>query len=123
MAESAGVDPGHAWAVDAYGCDPVRLRSLPALAAVFDRVVAEVGLRSLLAPVWHAFPPPGGVTGFLLLTESHLTVHTFPERAFAAFDLYCCQPRPDWDWTTRLEELVGASRVTVRRIARGDRPS
>ena len=121
MDDGAGVEPGHAWAVDAYGCDPERLRSLPALAQVFDRAVQEIGLKPLRPPVWHAFPAPGGVTGFLLLTESHLAVHTFPERGFAAFDLYCCRERPDWGWAARLAELVGASEVVVRRIARGDR--
>ena len=44
-----------------------------------------------------------------------------PERAFAAFDLYCCRERPDWGWRVHLAELVGASEVVVRRIARGDR--
>jgi len=33
-----------------------------------------------------------GVTGLLLLTESHLACDTFPERGFASFNLYCCRP-------------------------------
>jgi S-adenosylmethionine decarboxylase len=55
----------------------------------------------------------------LMLSESHLACHTFPERAFAAFNLYCCRPRPEWPWADRLAEMIGAARVVVRRV---DRP-
>lgn len=114
------VSTGQAWAVDAFGCRPEGLRSLDVLARVFDAVVREAALRPLRAPVWHAFPAPGGVTGFLLLQESHLAVHTFPERGFAAFDLYCCRPRPAWDFERELARRLGASRVTVRQVVRGE---
>jgi S-adenosylmethionine decarboxylase len=114
------VGNGEAWAVDAFGCDPTRLRSSDALASVFRALVDEVGLHPLREPVWHAFPEPGGVTGFLLLRESHLAVHTFPERGFAAFDLYCCRPRAAWRWGERLAHHLGADRVVVRRLARGE---
>lgn len=117
------VSTGQAWAVDAYGCRPDGLRSLDVLARVFDAVVREASLRPLRAPVWHAFPAPGGVTGFLLLQESHLAVHTFPERGFAAFDLYCCREREPWQWEARLATLLGAQRVVVRRLTRGETPA
>ena len=55
----------------------------------------------------------------LLLQESHLACHTFPERGFAAFDLYCCRPRPEWPWAERLSEILSAARVEIRRLPRG----
>ena len=73
-----------------------------------------------LTRVWREFPGEGGITGLLLLTESHLACHTFPERGFAAFNLYCCQPREDWPWAERLREALRAQRVSVRRLARGE---
>lgn len=66
----------------------------------------------------HAFPGHGGVTAMQMLSESHLTVHTFPEHAYAALNLYCCRVRPEWPWAARLRELLGAERVTVRRLER-----
>ena len=110
---------GTEWLVDAHGCDADRLRSQEALGALFDRIVQELGLRAAGGPVWHVFPGPGGVTGMLLLTESHLTCHTFPERAFASFNLYCCRPREEWPWQERLAESLGARRVEVRSFLRG----
>ena len=111
---------GIEWLVDAQGCAPEALRSREALAAVFDRVVAELGLRAAAEPVWHVFPGEGGVTGLLLLTESHLTCHTFPEHGYAGFNLYCCRPRAEWPWGERLAEALGAKRVSVRSFARGE---
>ncbi len=110
---------GTEWLVDAQGCDPARLRSLPALQGLFTRIVAELGLNPAGEPRWHVFPGPGGITGLLLLTESHLACHTFPERGFAAISLYCCRPRPEWPWAERLREELGATGVTVRTVVRG----
>lgn len=112
---------GAHWLVDAYGCDPEALRSTARLGALFDAAVRELGLKPVGEPRWHAFPGPGGVTGLLLLSESHLACHTFPESGFASFDLYCCRPREDWPWEARLAEHVGAQRVSVRRVERGER--
>ena len=70
---------GLEWIVEAHGCDPSRLRSPSTLAALFKRVILDLDLRPAAAALWHVFPEPGGVTGLLLLQESHLTCHTFPE--------------------------------------------
>jgi S-adenosylmethionine decarboxylase len=115
-----GLGLGTEWLVDARGCEPGSLRSIETLRAVFERAVAELGLHPLGEPRFHAFPGPGGVTGLLLLTESHLACHTFPEHGFAAFNLYCCRPREEWAWTERLREALGAGEVSVRRFTRGE---
>jgi S-adenosylmethionine decarboxylase len=117
---AATMESGSAWIVDAHGCDAELLRSTAALERVFAALVLDLGLHPVREIVWHRFPGPGGVTGFLLLSESHVSCHTFPERRFAAFDLYCCRPRREWPWAERLAELVSAERVSVRRLARGD---
>jgi S-adenosylmethionine decarboxylase len=113
---------GTEWLVDAHGCEADRLRSTQALAVLFDRIVQELGLNTAGGPLWHVFPEPGGVTGMLLLTESHLACHTFPESGFASFNLYCCRPRAEWPWPERLAESLGAQRVEVRWFLRGQRP-
>jgi S-adenosylmethionine decarboxylase len=115
------IPPGTEWVVDAHGCDPESLRSPGALQGVFDRVVRELGLSAAGDPVWRVFPGEGGVTGLQLLTESHLACHTFPERGFAAFNLYCCRPRDQWPWPDRLREALGATDVHVTTLVRGMR--
>lgn len=110
---------GCEWLIDAYGCDAHLLRSLPAMIEVCERVVAEVGLTVCGPPQWRRFPEPGGVTGLYLLSESHLSCHTWPEHGLAAFNLFCCQRRRDWAWSERLRDCLGATDVRVRRVERG----
>jgi S-adenosylmethionine decarboxylase len=117
---AAAIPLGCEWLVDAYGCSPAPLRSREALQQVFDGIVRDLGLHPVAETLWHVFPEPGGVTGLLLLSESHLTCHTFPERGFAAFNLYCCRPRPEWPWGERLRQVIGATRVEVQQRARGE---
>ncbi len=124
-AESGGPLPpatGTEWIVEARGCRPEALRSEAALRALFDRAVAELGLKPVAPPVFHAFPPPGGLTGILLLSESHLTCHTFPESGYAALNLYCCRPRTGWDFPSRCAEILGATRTEVVAVPRGGLP-
>ncbi|HSO74256.1 MAG TPA: S-adenosylmethionine decarboxylase [Blastocatellia bacterium] len=110
---------GTEWLIDAECCSGELLRDIDAVRGVCEEVIADLGLRVVGDPMWHQFPQPGGVTGLYLLTESHLTCHTFPETGLATFNLYCCRPRPPFDWDERLRALIGASRVTVRTAARG----
>src|ERR1700741_2503010 len=109
---------GTEWLVEAAGCDAEALRDAALLEGLFLRVIEELGLKPLHAPAWHVFPDPGGVTGFVMLSESHLACHTYPEHGMAAINLSCCRPRPDWPWQGRLEEMLGATEVRVRVVDR-----
>lgn len=110
---------GTEWVVDAAGCRADALRDVELLRATLGRIVAELNLQPLGEAVWHQFPEPGGVTGLVMLTESHLACHTYPEYETATFNLYCCRSRPAWPWRERLAELLGATSVNVRVVERG----
>lgn len=110
---------GTEWIVDATGCDPARLADLATLQALFEALVADLRLTPAAEAQWTKFPGPGGVTGLLMLRESHLACHTFPEHGVAAVNLYCCTPRERWPWEGRLAALLGATRVEVREVPRG----
>ncbi len=117
-----GIPLGTEWIVDAFGCDPSSLRSSVSLVRLFARIVEEMELRPIGEAVWHVFPGQGGITGVLLLSESHLACHTFPEHGFAAFNLYSCRPAHEWPWAERLKEAIGATHVHLRSFSRGDLP-
>ena len=110
---------GTEWIVDVHGCAADALRSVRTLEALFARIIDDLQLRPVSAPIWHQFPGEGGITGVVLLSESHLSVHSFPESGFAAFNLYCCAPRQRWHWETALAESLGAQDITVRELRRG----
>lgn len=110
---------GQEWIIDAWGCPAEVLRDRSRLEAVFVRVLAELQLNQVIPTVWHTFPGEGGITGMLLLAESHLTVHTFPEHGSVTLNLYCCTERPAWPWRERLAEMLLATTVEVRSLRRG----
>ena len=67
----------------------------------------------------HHFTPNDGVSGAQVLAESHISVHTWPERHFAAFDIFMCG---DANLLLALEELKKAfvpERVQIESIRRG----
>ena len=105
---------GTEWLIEASGCDEAALADLDRLGAVFNRVIHDLGLNVLGEIQWHQFDHPGGVSGLALLSESHLTCHTYPEFRAATFNLYCCRERASWTWETTLKEMLGATEVKMR---------
>ena len=63
-----------------------------------DPTAVEIALRdaaiaaeaTILNVRLHHFSPSGGVSGVLMLAESHISIHTWPERDFAAIDIFVC---------------------------------
>src|SRR5690606_32729351 len=110
---------GIEYVVDAHGCERDPLRSLAGMQQLFQQIVSDLELRPVAAPVWHVFDGEGGVTGVVVLAESHLTIHTYPERNLATLNLYCCRPAAPWRWESELRQRLGAQSVTVRTLRRG----
>jgi len=106
--------------IDAFECASHRVRDLSCVRSVCDRIIEELGLTVIGIPQWHQFPDPFGVTGLYLLSESHLTCHTFPEFGLATLNLYCCRQRPEWPWELRLQEMLDAKYVEIRNVLRGN---
>lgn len=89
----------HECAAKALLAEPAALRAL-CLAAV-----AEAGLTPV-GELFHHFPRGGGITGVVLLAESHLAVHTWPELGAVTLDVYVCNLNADN--SGRAERVVAA---------------
>ena len=109
---------GTEWVIEAHACDPASVADPQALRSLFVRLIQEMNLHPVGDAVWHQFPG-GGITGLALLEESHLAVHTFPEHRSLCLNVFCCKPRPDWDFASDLKRAFRAETVDVRRL---DRP-
>src|SRR5687768_6812710 len=105
---------GFEWLIEAEGCDARALRDEGKLRRVFAAIISELQLKTVGAGAWHTFEGGGGgVTGLVMLTESHLACHTYPEHELATFNLYCCRERPEWNWEENLQRMLGAKSVRV----------
>jgi S-adenosylmethionine decarboxylase len=63
------------------------------------------------------------VTGVVLLAESHISIHTWPETGFAAVDIFMCGRAVPGRALECIREGLAPSAVDVRDIARGNGPS
>jgi S-adenosylmethionine decarboxylase len=106
------------WVIDAHGCPVERLQDLARLQELFQALVREFNLKPVGDPVWHQFPGTQGVTGVLLLQESHLTLHTFPEHRSACLNLFCCRERKAIDWGPFLTFWLGAGEIQLQECRR-----
>lgn len=74
--------------VDYRGCEPALLNDVAAMEALLRAAAAAAGATVLGAQL-HRFRPHG-VSGVLLIAESHISIHTWPEAGYAAIDFYTC---------------------------------
>ncbi|WP_432694901.1 adenosylmethionine decarboxylase [Marinobacterium sp. YM272] len=85
--------------------------------ALRDAVVASEA--TLLHLHLHHFTPNGGISGVAVLAESHISVHTWPERDFAAFDVFMCgDSRPEQSIAV-LEAAFAPRELKVTELQRG----
>jgi S-adenosylmethionine decarboxylase len=117
--EARRITGGTEWLVDAFGCEPERLRDLAVLRELGHSLVTALNLTVIGEPLCHRFGGPGGVTGLYLLSESHLAWHTYPESGLCTLNVYCCRERCMLDWQALLGGALGARRVDVRVLGRG----
>jgi S-adenosylmethionine decarboxylase len=79
---------------------------------------AAAGAR-VLGARFHPFGPGQGVTGVLLLAESHISIHTWPEHGYAAVDVFMCGDAQPMVAASLIRERTGAARSELRECARG----
>jgi S-adenosylmethionine decarboxylase len=82
------ISMGHHCLLNVYGCKFELLDNEDFMIRVLRKAADECG-ATILNVMSHKFDPQG-VTAILLLSESHISVHTFPEKGTAAFDIYTC---------------------------------
>ena len=101
--------------IDLYGAK--NLDDQPAIERAFLRCISACE-ATLLHIHLHAFEP-NGVSGVAVLSESHISIHTWPERNYAALDVFMCgKAKPELSIPI-LKEAFEAERAEVTNILRG----
>ncbi len=103
---------------DFYGVDAALLTDAARIDALL-RLGAEAAGARILHSHFHSFGEAMGITGVVLLAESHISIHTWPEYGFAAADIFMCgsaQPKQALDV---IEHALKPASSIVQTIARG----
>lgn len=109
---------GEHYIVEGSGCDPEVIGSIERVQEVLNKA-AEVANVHVWATSFHRFPP-NGVSGVVVISESHISVHTWPEFGYVALDIYTCgeESRPEEAVKYALQAF-GARNVHITEITRG----
>jgi S-adenosylmethionine decarboxylase len=104
--------------LELYDCDPEAINNLEVVKASMVEA-AKRAQATIVDVVFHEFNPVG-ISGVVVIAESHLTIHTWPEHRYAAVDVFSCgevlQPELAADY---LVEQLGAARASVVELQRG----
>jgi S-adenosylmethionine decarboxylase len=110
---------GHHTLIELHGCDDAMLRDAAGVRTLMLDAVKQSG-GTHVTDVFHHFSPHG-VSGVIVIAESHVTIHTWPEHGYAAADVFTCGD------TFRHEVFVEmmrggllASEVKTQTVHRGD---
>ena len=104
--------------VEFFQCDSQILNSVDAV-KMFMQEAAAISQAHIVQSVFHLFNPHG-VSGVVVIAESHLAIHTWPEYGYAAVDLFTCGDQVDpWKAFDFLKKSLKASKVMSMEIKRG----
>ncbi len=104
--------------VEAYECNPEVLDNLQFLQEAMVEAATRTGAE-VVDVVFRKFQPYG-VSGVVVISESHLAIHTWPEYGYAAIDLFTCGDTADpWKAFDYLTEVLESKKVTTLEVQRG----
>jgi len=109
--------------VDGYGCDAERLSSIDVVERFLTETPEAIGMKPI-SPVYvfqyHGSEPNQcGVTGFVIIAESHLAIHTWPERGTVWADVFSCKAFDAEKVQQVLMEAFDIKRMEVDVLPRG----
>ena len=87
----------------------------------FRKAVRESGAQ-LLKISLHTFTPYDGISGVALLAESHISIHTWPERNYAALDIFMCGETYPYKAVEVFKHAFATNNITLQEIQRGRVP-
>ena len=111
-------DFGQHYLIDFVDCDPEITQQVEPIREIVMRAAKECG-ATILNDLFHQFQPMG-VSGVVVIAESHISVHTWPENSFVAVDIFTCGDagRPVHACNL-LAGALGAKQHSIHEVERG----
>jgi S-adenosylmethionine decarboxylase len=108
--------------IDGYGGDRELLSSESLVSSLLDRYPGQINMTKIAPPVVYRYvgekAEDWGVSGFVLIAESHIAIHTFPERGYVWVDIFSCK---EFDSDGSIETVIDAFRLQDARVQKLER--
>jgi S-adenosylmethionine decarboxylase len=109
--------------LDGYGCNQEQLANLEAIYEFLDHCPDLIQMTKIMPPYVFKYhgrvPEDWGVSGFVLIAESHISIHTFPERGYLSLDIFSCK---DFDYNQAVAyvtQVFSPARHEINLLDRG----
>lgn len=110
---------GHHTLIELHECDDAKLRDIAGIRTLMLDAVKQSG-GTYVTDIFHHFSPHG-VSGVVVIAESHVTIHTWPEHGYAAADVFTCGGSFHHEvFVAMMREGLQATDVKTRTVPRGD---
>ncbi|MGI9118329.1 MAG: adenosylmethionine decarboxylase [Minisyncoccia bacterium] len=111
--------------LDGYGGSYEKLNSKDLVSSILYDLPTKLGMKLLSEPVVYFAEPnhikdPGGWSGVVVIAESHLSIHTFPEKGFVTADVYTCKNGMDNEYIIKyLTDAFELKETEINFVKRG----
>ena len=109
--------------VDGYGADRDSLQDEDLVHRFLDECPDRIGMTKMVPPQVYTYrgrvPEDWGISGFVLIAESHISVHTFPDRGYLNIDVFSCKSFDAAGTVRYIEEFFGLAETKVSTLERG----
>jgi len=103
--------------LDCYGCPKDKLADMDLIFNTLDTFPAKIGMHKIMPPYVFKYsgkvPEDWGISGVVLIAESHISIHTFPDKEHAFIDIFSCK---DFDTDFARSQLVDIFTATHHEV-------
>ena len=109
--------------IDGYGGDSDKMWDADLVRGFLSNFPSTLGMTKLCEPLVLTYHAPkaedSGVTGFVIIAESHISIHTFPHRRYVNIDVFSCKPFDNERALSHARDLFSLGKVKTWILERG----
>jgi S-adenosylmethionine decarboxylase len=107
--------------LDGYGADPGKLNDLSLLFETLNELPAKIGMKKIGFPHLAQFKDEeiAGISGIIMIVESHISIHTYPNKEYFSMDVYSCRQFDHQLVIDLVKEIYQIKEMEINVIDRG----
>lgn len=109
--------------LDGYNCDRQRLEDISLIYNFLSEYPAHIKMTKIMPPYVFRYeaknPEDWGISGFVLIAESHISIHTFPDKNYLSLDIFSCKEFDSDHAISYVNNLFGVQKSEVKLLDRG----